>query len=364
MSIRVLKKNRWWSGLALVVALLLVACGSNDTTGIQSTAGPAAVRVNGFGVAANHVHSLLALPPHVLIMATHYGIFRSADDGASWQEVAGGTNQLMQGLMAYSLGYSSLDSQRLYVLTQPAVNQYAGTPGLYTSADQGRTWELSIATASLTSHTIFLAAPGNDTSGEVYIYLPDLGPLGLRVSVDAGKHFSSTGMLPFGRINGLLAIPGMMGHLLAYGSDGMAYSADGGIHWQSIKGITGGIFDVATAGPSTSHLVIYASGDAGIFVSPDGGRTFTLVDSQDSFNSLSVSAAKSQILYGKSGTGVYRSINGGQMWSLLPHIKGNLAVLAVDPNNAMQVYLSLSYPTAIYRLDGKSKEWMSLTPQP
>src|SRR5437879_5890593 len=137
MSVKLLKKNSWLSGLALIVTLLLVACGGNDTTGTQPTVGPTAVRVNGFGSAANHVHSLLALPPHVLIMATHYGIYRSADDGANWQEVAGSPNQLMQGLMAYSLGYSPLDPQRLYVLTQPSVNQYAGTPGLYTSADQG-----------------------------------------------------------------------------------------------------------------------------------------------------------------------------------------------------------------------------------
>jgi len=38
-------------------------------------------------------------------------------------------------------------------------------------------------------------------------------------------------------------------------------------------------------------------------------------------------------------------------------------VLAVDPANALQVYLSLSYPTALYRLDQGGKDWLSLTPQ-
>src|SRR5690348_8454780 len=119
-----------------IIALLLVACGG-DTTGAQPTANPTVVQVNGFGTAANHVHSLGVLPPHVLVLATHYGLFRSQDGGTSWQEVAGGSNQLMGGLMTYSLAYSSLNSQRLYVLTQPAVKTHAGTVGLYTSADEG-----------------------------------------------------------------------------------------------------------------------------------------------------------------------------------------------------------------------------------
>jgi hypothetical protein len=38
-------------------------------------------------------------------------------------------------------------------------------------------------------------------------------------------------------------------------------------------------------------------------------------------------------------------------------------VLAVDPANALEVYLSLSYPTALYRLGQNDKGWLSLTPQ-
>src|SRR6202162_4529156 len=117
--------------LLCIIALLLVACGG-DTNGSQPTGNPTVVQVNGFGTAANHVHSLLVLPPHVLVMATHYGLFRSQDGGTSWKEVAGGSNQLMEGLMTYSLTSSSLNSQRLYVLTQPAVLPHSGIVGLYT----------------------------------------------------------------------------------------------------------------------------------------------------------------------------------------------------------------------------------------
>jgi photosystem II stability/assembly factor-like uncharacterized protein len=352
-------KNIVVSLLLGIIALLLVACGG-DTSSTQVTASPTVVPVNGFGTAANHVHSLLVLPPHVLVMATHYGLFRSQDGGTSWKEVAGGSNQLMEGLMTYSLTYSSLNSQRLYVLTQPAVLPHSGTVGLYTSADQGKTWKLSIASASLTSTTIFVVAPGNDTPDEVYIYLSNLGPLGLKRSLDNGQHFTSTGTLPFGMIFGVLAIPGAPGHLLAYSSDGMAYSTDGGIHWQVIKNISSSINDVTTAGP---HSPIYASGDAGIYSSSDGGKTFQLVYTQASFASLTVAPTQPQVIYGKTGTSVYRSDDGCHIWNTLPHIIGNLAVLSADPMNALSVYLSLSYPTALYRFSQDSKDWLSLTPQ-
>jgi photosystem II stability/assembly factor-like uncharacterized protein len=360
-SLTFIRPPKYIAGFLLsgIIALLLVACGGG-TSGTQATASPTVVQVNGFGTAANHVHSLLALPPNVLVMATHYGLFRSQNGGTSWEKVAGGSNQLMEGLMTYSLTYSSLNPQRLYVLTQPAVLPHTGTVGLYTSADQGKTWKLSIASASITSRTIFVVAPGNDTPDEVYVYLSELGPLGLKRSLDNGQHFTSTGTLPFGMIFGVLAIPGAPGHLLAYSSDGMAYSTDGGIHWEVIKNISSSVNDGTTAGP---HSPIYASGDAGIYSSSDGGKTFKLVYTQASFASLTASPAQPQVIYGKTGTSVYRSDDGGHSWNTLPHISGNLAVLSADPMNASSVYLSLSYPTALYRFSQDSNNWLSLTPQ-
>lgn len=360
------QKTAWLSWLhvpvfLLLMAFLLSACDQNSTNpSASTTAAPTEVAVNGFGTAANHVHSLVAFPNHVLVLATHYGIFRSADSGATWQKVAAGPNQLMQGLMAYSLVVSPLNPQRLYVLTLPATVPHAGTLGLYTSGDQGRTWKLAVATASVTSSSIYTVATGNDTPDEVYIYLPNLGALGLRVSLDDGQHFSSAGTLPFGNILGLLAIPNQPGHLLIYGSQGIARSTDGGAHWQVIQGINGQIFQIEMAGPDTP---IYASGDAGIYASQDSGKTFKLVNNQTSYAGLTSSTTQPQVIYGKTGLSIYRSTDGGHIWKALPRISGNLGNMAVNPANASQVYLSLSYPTAVYELNANSTGWTSLTPK-
>ena len=357
-------KNRYkrWCCLALCMCMcLLAACGGSNSTNTQPTANATQAPVNGFGTAANHVHAMLALPGNVLVLATHYGLFRSADSGATWQKVAAGHGQLMEGLMTYSLGVSALNPQRLYVLTQIAIVPHPGVLGIYTSADQGRTWKLALPYTNITSGTIFSEEPGNDTPDEVYIYLADQGALGLKVSLDDGQHFSSTGTLPFGVIDNVLAIPGSPGHLLAYGSDGLARSTDGGVHWQVLKGITGGINEMVTSGP---HSPIYASGDAGVYSSVNGGDTFTLVNSDASYGSLTVSAEQTEVLYGETGRAIYRSTDGGRTWKALPHISGNLGKLAVAPSNASLVYLSLSYPTAVYDFKVSDPAWQSLTPQP
>jgi photosystem II stability/assembly factor-like uncharacterized protein len=265
--------------------------------------------------------------------------------------------------MTYSLTSSSLNPQRVYVLTDPAVSGAPGTLGLYSSQDQGKTWKMAISKASLTSdNRVFLAAAGNDTPDEVYVYLQTLGALGLKVSMDAGEHFTATGTLPFGSLSSLLALPGAPGQLLAGDfSDGMARSTDGGLHWEKIAGITGGVYSIVTAG---ANKPIYVSGDAGVYASENGGKSFQLVYSKTSFgSSLTVSPVEPQVLYGETATTVYHSSDGGHTWSQLPQIKGNLFNLAADPSNAAQVYLSLSYPTALYRFNQSSSSWSSLTPK-
>ncbi len=351
----------------MFIALLLVACSSGDNGGQSATASPTLPPVNGFGTAQNHVHSLVVLPDadQTLVMATHYGLFRSQNHGATWQKTAAGPNQPMQGLMTYSLSYNPLDPQRLYVLTLPATLPHAGTLGLYTSGDGGKTWQLSIPDSSVTSSSIFFAQAGNDNPAEVYIYLSELGPLGLKVSMDNGQHFSQAGgQLPFGDLLGLLPIPGQPGHLLAYGNDGIASTTDGGYHWQVLSSIQGGIFEMTTPGPNDP---IYATGDAGVYASYDGGKSFTLVYSQHYYASLTASPQQPRVLYGKLGLGVYRSADGGKSWTELPVIQSSQQaltgdVLAADLSNENQVYLALSYPTVVYHFQDTGNVWKSLTP--
>jgi photosystem II stability/assembly factor-like uncharacterized protein len=347
--------------ILVVIALFLAACdsGNGDGNG-QNTPGTTEAPVNGFGVSSNHVHSLVVLPSHVLLLATHYGIYRSQDDGATWQLVAGGSGQLMEDLMEYKMTVSPLNPQRLFVLTQPTVLHPKGIPGVYTSADGGLTWKLSVADSTISSTYPTTETAGNDTPDEVYLYQSELGNLGLKRSLDDGQHFSTTGTLPFASIFGILALPDEPGHLIVYGSQGIARSTDGGIHWQVVPGINGSVQEMTIA---AAHQPIYAAGDAGVYTSTDDGKTFKLVYDQHPYLSLAVTPQNPQLVYGKTGTTLYRSSDGGRTWTPLPHLSGGtFSVLAVVPNDPSEIYVSLSYPTEMYRLNANGTGWTSLTP--
>ncbi|HTK09590.1 MAG TPA: hypothetical protein VL485_20640 [Ktedonobacteraceae bacterium] len=340
-----------------LLVLFVSACGSDATTTTpQQTTTPQ--RVNGFGAASNHGHSLIALPNNVLLMATHYGIFRTSNGGENWSEVAAGPGQPMETLMTYALVSSPIDPQRLYVLTQPITNTHKGTLGLYTSANQGQSWQLAFSTEG--QNNIFTEAAGNDAANEVYIYQSEDGAQGLKISTDAGKTFKSTGKLPFPTIHGILPLPGVPGTLLIYGDNGVARSTDRGATWKTVAGnFNGSLFYAATAGANTP---IYITGDSGVFVSKDEGKTFTQVNSAF-YPGLSVSPQQPQIVYGKNARGIYRSDDGGHTWKALPLIKGNLQDLAPDPAHANLLYLSLSYPSQVERYDQGTQQWSSLTPK-
>ncbi len=347
------------------LSLLLAAC--SGLSGNTPAPNPTQVPVNGFGIASNHVHSLLALPNHVLLLATHYGTFRSENSGKTWTQESGGPNQLMQGVMNLSLVVSPLNSQRLYLLTQPAVGQATGVLGLYTSADQGRTWQLVNKTANFTAATtgIPFAVAGNDDPNEVYIYVRTQNVHGLKVSHDNGQHFSDTGTLPFGNIQNMIAISGAAGQLLIYGSDGIARSTDSGQHWQVLQAITSSIFTVVTSGP---HSPIFASGDEGTFVSQDEGKTFKQVD-QDYHPQLVASPLQPNVIYSHTYLHITRSSDGGKTWTDLPTLKsnnssaGSYSSMTVDADTVTTVYLSISYPVEMYSIDLGSTAWASLTPK-
>lgn len=341
--------------LLLILTTILAGCGGSEVQGNE--------QVNGFGTALNHTHSLVALPDNVLIMASHYGIFRSTDAGQNWTRVEGGEGQLMDGLMSESLIYAVDDPDRMYVLaSEPSIGinatDYKGTLGLYRSSDQGQNWELAIEVADTGGRMRFVR-PGNNSPDEIYIYVNELGDQGLQVSQDGGTTFTSTGTLPFSNLYSMLAVPGKPGELLICGEKGIARSTDNGQNWETLSITSNTVFEITTAGPD---LPIYAAGDDGIFASQDGGQTFTLVHDERRLASLTASPTDPEIVYGKTGTSIFRSDDGAKTWEALPSIQGNFANLAIDAADPSLLYLSLSYPTAIQRYDNSSKEWSSLTP--
>jgi hypothetical protein len=347
--------------------LFVSACDPSGASKPQPQTAYGGIQVNGFGSAANHVHSLLVLPENIALLATHYGLFRTANAGKSWTVVGGQANLPMDGLMIDSLSVSTFNSKRLYALTQPALTDHKGVLGIYTSVDRGLTWQLG-SSSDVLGGLAYTVQAGNANANQVYTYIPTKASQGLMVSEDDGKHFTSTGTLPFGRILGMLVVPGAPGHLLIYANDGVARSEDGGAHWQiiSVPGSSKSIFYMVTGGPQKP---IYASGDGGIYVSKDEGKTFTLVNPDATYSYLKASPVDEQTLYGRTGVSVFSSKDGGKTWKVLPNLpqsqsatSGRLEYFTPDPTKASVLYLLLSYPCGVLRYDQSSGKWTSLTP--
>jgi photosystem II stability/assembly factor-like uncharacterized protein len=349
------RRARRADGLLLslgLVVLLLSACSAPASINQSTT--PVEQNVNGFGTAVNHVHALLALPSQVLVLATHSGLYRSTNDGKSWS----GPNATTSNMMVSSLSSSPLNQQHLYVLAEHSLSTQSGGVGLYTSVDGGVSWKFA-AQATVTGK-MYTAVAGNRSANEVYAYVPTKGANGLLVSQDGGQHFSSPGALPFGRILGILALPGKPGQVLVYSNDGVARSSDGGAHWQAVNSFNAAVYNMSTDGVGS---IIYASGDQGIFASHDGGKSFALVDAKDHYSALTATPNQAEIVYGKTGRSIYKSTDGGHSWKVLPQIQGNLENLAPDPQIPSHLFLSLSYPSGVQMYNAQTGSWSSLTPK-
>ncbi|GER87080.1 hypothetical protein KDW_12420 [Dictyobacter vulcani] len=81
------------------------------------------------------------------------------------------------------------------------------------------------------------------------------------------------------------------------------------------------------------------------------------------YSALIAAPGQPDLLYGKTGRMIYKSIDGGKSWKTLPQIKGNLENLVPDPQTATRLFLSLSYPSEVYQFDQQAGAWTSLTPK-
>lgn len=336
--------------VAVLLAVLLAGCGQ-DT--------PA----DAYGGTQNHIHDLLALRgvPHTVLLASHYGLFRTTDSGHTWSEVAGGAGQQMDGLMLYKLAQSPVDAHRIYLLAIPRTGRpqdAKATPGLYTSADAGQTWKLAIAASALPASTIFTIGAGSAAAGQVYAWLPTLAERGLYTSDDFGAHWRALPPLPDPRPTGLIGDPAHPGRLLLWSaSSGFYISDDGGQTWQTGAGIQGGIFSVSLVGAT-----VYANGDAGTYVSTDGGAHFILASGQYTFSVVVSCPAAPAHAYALTGTAVYATTDMGKTWTqsaATSHHPGNLTV---DPTNADTVYAGFSYPIGIQVSTNGGAHWQTALP--
>jgi photosystem II stability/assembly factor-like uncharacterized protein len=336
--------------LALVALLAVLAgCGGSSA--------------DGYGGAKNHIHDLVALSgaPNTLLVASHIGLYRTADGGKTWSEVAGGAGQLMDGLMIYKLSQSPVEPKRVYALAGYRPDDKAaakGELGIYLSDDAGQTWKLVTPLSAFPNSALFTVVAGAGAAGQVFAVVPNVGVKGLYASDDAGAHWREQPDLPTDSINGLVADPGEPGRLWAYSvSAGLYASDDDGGHWKVAQGLRGGVSSVAVTGRT-----VYAVGDSGLYVSKDGGAGFARANGDITFSAVAASSQDPAIAYALTGTAVYTLSDSGASWKQTGPINRQPSYLTVDPASAATVYAGASYPIAVEATSDGGARWSAIMP--
>src|SRR5262245_46183939 len=331
------------------VALQLAACSGSGSSSVTLTD------------PQNHLHDVLALggSPQTVMLATHLGLYRSTDRGHTWKEVAGGAGQPMDGLMTFKLAQSPVDPRRLYCLALSRTTTGAArNAGLYTSADTGQTWKLATALEDFPTHNVYTIGVGSSGPEQVYAILPGLGAEGVYVSDDAGGHWRALPTAPTDVVTGIRGDPDQAGHVLLWSTTaGLFESRNDGHSWSPPPGIKGGVYAVALA-----RNFVYASGAAGLYVSEDGGRRFTLVYTQHAYSSLAAPTSAPNFAYALTGTTVYLTRDAGHTWQATAPTSQHPSMVSADPLDARAAYVGFAFPLGLVVTANEGTSWRSALP--
>lgn len=257
------------------------------------------------------------------------------------------------GLQEQSVRVIALDSSTSGVL-------YIGTfdEGIQRSEDSGNSWYQ--INNGLQSEPGIVAGIGIDSSDPQALYTAVTGYPRFFRSLDAGQYWQSGGDI--GRVPQLLSVhPVISGCLFAGGRalpdlpGGEVYkSSDGGLSWQMV--ITDQVLATAiVASPLTASLV-YAGG-SGLYRSQDGGDTFIELTAGLPFSNvgdIALHPTDALTAYASTEAGIFKTVDGGDNWSFW----GNDAVsrLLIDIHSPKIQYASKACAGVFVSRD-EGKHW-------
>jgi hypothetical protein len=280
----------------------------------------------------------------VIVLDTNQGVYRTADDGATWVKVL-------------SSSWSTARS-----LSNPSILYTSSGFNLYKSIDGGKTWSLTYTGSSAYDPVVGIGPTDSNTvllmsNGTEYR------------STDGGKTFRQQVSAPITFILGLeqsvwSSPDGSMYVTTGFGSTGLFKSTDVGLTWAKLtNGVPGGFlpgFAIAASNPS----ILYASDGSNVYKSTNAGGQWTEVGTGAGVRFVAVDPANPQTVYGVGYYGVRISTDGGATWKpggATFDGKYYNSRFAVSPTNAGEVYLSSMVPqngfVAKLSTDGKTLVW-------
>ncbi len=302
------------------------------------------------GAESGRVLALVADPanPDLLYAGTEGGLFRSPDFGSTWMRVAGSLP-----IVATSI---AVPQDKL----TPARYAFGPGVGVQISRDSGNTWSRSdenLGGAAIT----FIAA---DQTGEP-VYAAT-GSAILRLVERSASWEPATSGLTGGDITSLAFDPDSSSLLYAGTRGGMFKSTNYGQEWQPMARNARMSPSFVDAHPWIRTRML-ASGDQGIFVSTDKGKSWTEAKPQGnriSVHALTYTPTNAGIIHAATaGLGVVATSDGGLRWEPARFGLKSDSIMAVTlDDQEQQTYFAWTAKGDCFRSTNRGLEWNRYAP--
>ncbi len=302
-----------------------------------------------------------------LLSKTTAGILKTSNGGVDWQgsnKVKGDPEKQISGLSISKLEFDPRGPDVLYA--------GAFNAGLYTSKDGGESWEellgqipvIDFAVSPIDNQKIFVAGFYEDRARAL-------------ATQDGGKSWNE---IYSEGINGTSARAIAINPsdtrqvLLGLSSGELIASNDSGATWKLVQNYNDRINKILWR---TEGVYIVVRG-TGVFKSSDNGNSFQQItatlrpvnsgvgfsifgDSVSTYNQISVSPLNPNLIYVTTGSGLFRSTNGGGSWTFvsMPLRQTDLAPtsVAIAPSSDSVVYVGAG--SNIYKTTDGGETWLA-----
>jgi len=264
------------------------------------------------------------------------------------------------------IGPNGITSNAIAVDPQDANIIYAGgLSGLYKTMDGGSNWE--IISSLIPNYRVSAIAINFNNPNIILSWLQnnfDAISMKLMRSTNAGITWTEV-LTGSGFGGSIIFNPDNTQRVFANAnSDSLYLSTDGGINWVALSSIESvRAFTMFLEDPNIMYAV---SNSVELYKTTNAGQSWNLQNSQlpASFETLQVSINNPDIIFAgdeffEEDGGFYRSTDGGANWSYLINGFGqskSVSNIAVDPGNANVVYAG-GWATGLYRSTNMGDQW-------